>query len=273
MNYYRRHIGDYLRDAAHLSLLEHGVYTRLLDIYYTRESRLPCADKAARLIGARSQEERDAVDAVLSEFFVQDDDGCWMQKRCEREIEASREKAERNREVGKLGGRPRKSFGDVETEMKPTGNPDGFQEKPKRNPSQEPIANSQEPEEEREVTSPPSSRARAGRSPTGSRIPAGFPTETELGWASAERPDLDAMRVAATFRDHWTAKPGKDGRKLDWPATWRNWVRSERPPARAAPLQRRSTSIEAGLALAGYTRSQPEIIDVFATESAAPRLG
>jgi len=25
--------------------------------------------------------------------------------------------------------------------------------------------------------------------------------------------------------DYWRAKPGPDARKLDWQATWRNWMR------------------------------------------------
>ena len=54
MNYYKRHIGDYMKDASHLSLLEHGVYMRLIDVYYTRESSIP-EDQAARLIGARTK--------------------------------------------------------------------------------------------------------------------------------------------------------------------------------------------------------------------------
>lgn len=84
MNYYERHIGDYLKDTAHLSLLEHGVYTRLLDVYYTRESAIP-DDQAARLIGARSKEEREALAAVLDEFFQKTESG-WIQGRCELEI-------------------------------------------------------------------------------------------------------------------------------------------------------------------------------------------
>lgn len=28
MNYYERHLGDYARDTGHLSIMEHGVYTR-----------------------------------------------------------------------------------------------------------------------------------------------------------------------------------------------------------------------------------------------------
>jgi len=85
VNYYERHIGDYLKDTAHLSLLEHGVYTRLMDVYYTRETGIPAAD-AARLIGARSKEERAALDAVLAEFFRLHD-GVLMQDRCDREID------------------------------------------------------------------------------------------------------------------------------------------------------------------------------------------
>lgn len=86
MNYYERHIGDYLKDTSHLSLLEHGIYGRLLDVYYTREGAIPDA-QAARLIGARSKDERAALTAVLSEFFVLSD-GHWHQGRCDAEIEA-----------------------------------------------------------------------------------------------------------------------------------------------------------------------------------------
>jgi uncharacterized protein YdaU (DUF1376 family) len=92
VNFYKRHIGDYLKDTAHLSLLEHGVYARLLDVYYTRESGIPDA-QAARLIGARTEEERDALRLVLREFFesvTHDNEGhnavLWIQARCEREI-------------------------------------------------------------------------------------------------------------------------------------------------------------------------------------------
>ena len=38
------------------------------------------------------------------------------------------------------------------------------------------------------------------------------------------------MQVADQFKDFWCAKPGKDGVKLDWAATWRNWVRNQKAP-------------------------------------------
>lgn len=89
MNYYQRHIGDYVRDTSHLSLLEHGVYSRLMDLYYLREAPLPAKD-IARLVGAKSKDERAALNQVLIEFFRQDND-CWVQARCDAEIIAARE--------------------------------------------------------------------------------------------------------------------------------------------------------------------------------------
>lgn len=47
-------------------------------------------------------------------------------------------------------------------------------------------------------------------------------------WAENERPDLDIDKTAEIFKDHWLGKPGKEGRKADWLATWRNWVRREK---------------------------------------------
>jgi len=45
-------------------------------------------------------------------------------------------------------------------------------------------------------------------------------------WASQERPDIDVRQVAEQFKDYWIAQAGQKGVKLDWDATWRNWVRN-----------------------------------------------
>jgi len=120
------------------------------------------------------------------------------------------------------------------------------------------VKNRQEPSVERE------------RSPRGSRLPADFPTDAEITFCRQERPDLDAGLLAAKFRDYWCGVPGAKGRKLDWPATWRNFVRSEfsrAPPARASP--NRSDRLSATVAaLTG--RKPTEIVDV---ETTATRLG
>lgn len=86
MNHYPRHIGDWMRDTAHLSEVEECIYSRMIDQYYSREKALP-ADKASvcRLVRAASKEARKAVDVLLAEFFSLEADG-WHQKRCDLEI-------------------------------------------------------------------------------------------------------------------------------------------------------------------------------------------
>lgn len=84
INYYERHLGDYARDTAHLTMVEHGAYTLLLDRYYATQAPIP-TDQAHRLTRARTREERAAVDAVLAEFFTESPEG-WRHSRCDAEI-------------------------------------------------------------------------------------------------------------------------------------------------------------------------------------------
>lgn len=50
-------------------------------------------------------------------------------------------------------------------------------------------------------------------------------------WAKGERPELDDRMLKAmadSFKDYWVSKSGANATKLDWEATWRNWVRNQR---------------------------------------------
>jgi uncharacterized protein YdaU (DUF1376 family) len=86
MHYYPKNPGDYIRDASHLTLLEHGVYNRLLDICYSSEVPLPNEiAKICRLTGAHTRKEREAVSSILDEFFTKTSEG-FRHKRVEREL-------------------------------------------------------------------------------------------------------------------------------------------------------------------------------------------
>lgn len=92
MNYYEHHLGDYFKDAGHLSMIEHGAYRLLLDAYYIREAPLPAEIKeCCKLARASYKPERDAVAYVLREFFKLRADG-WHQDRADREIERYKDK-------------------------------------------------------------------------------------------------------------------------------------------------------------------------------------
>ena len=120
MNWYPHHIGDYAQDTRHLTMIEHGAYRLLMDLYYSRESPLPRdVSTVLRLACARSREEKQAVEAVLREFFIESADG-WRHERCDREIEIGRRKQEAARENGKKGGRKPSKPPEL-TDKEPTG--------------------------------------------------------------------------------------------------------------------------------------------------------
>jgi len=99
LQWYPKFPGDYARDTAHLTMLEHGAYTLLLDYYYSTAKPLPANEdtNAPTLVGtsnprlyricrAVNQEEQKAVDMVIEDFFTLID-GKYHQGRADTEIE------------------------------------------------------------------------------------------------------------------------------------------------------------------------------------------
>jgi uncharacterized protein YdaU (DUF1376 family) len=203
MHYYKFNIADYRKDTSHLSTLEHGVYRQLIDWQYLDEKPIPLETQVvSRRLRLATQDEQKALENILSEFFERSEDG-YFQKRIRVEILDYQENAEKNRRNGKLGGRPSKTQSvssglDLETQTK--GN-------------QEPITNNHKP---------------IVKATKGSRLSTDF--ELPDSWTEfcqSERPDLNPRKVFDSFKDYWVAKAGASGVKLDWTATWRNWVRNQ----------------------------------------------
>jgi hypothetical protein len=104
--------------------------------------------------------------------------------------------------------------------VEPIGNPsdvvpDGF---PSSIPILQPATCSQQP---------PTGDAAQKR---GHRLPKGWmPDEEVIEAMRNECPNVDLTAEHRKFTDHWNAKTGRDAAKLDWNATWRNWIRNARP--------------------------------------------
>jgi uncharacterized protein YdaU (DUF1376 family) len=254
VNSYPHHIGDYSKDTAHLTMLEDAAYRRMLDVVYASEKPLPRdQQKIYRLVRARSHVEKLAVDVVLGEFWNEGDDG-WHNKRADEEIAKALELGEdsklkkdnelerqrRHRERRKALFEQLRTHGivpkwdtpmdDLERLLSRACNAPVTRDEPSPETDLRRLTNSQEPIAKNQEKK----RAEATR---GSRLPSGwFPGDVLKAWAEKERPDLDLNRVVAKFRDHWISKPGNAGLKLDWDATFRNWVREERSGNRPPPL-------------------------------------
>ncbi len=199
MHYYQFHIGDYMSHTRHLSLMEDLAYRRLLDFYFLHEQPIKHRD-IARQIGMREHEQD--VLTVLNEFFISSEEG-FVSPRADKEIKQYKEFSE----AGKRGAAKRWAKPPHEEANSP--------------PIATPIAtNNHKPLTNNQLKDKPQ---------RGSRLALDWVLTKSLGeWAQAERPDLNIRQTAEQFRDYWVAQPGQKGVKLDWAATWRNWVRNSK---------------------------------------------
>jgi hypothetical protein len=149
-----------------------------------------------------------AVQTVLEEFFMFDmEKNCWYHKRCDETIAAYQAKAERNRAIGKLGGRPKSN---------PDAIPQETQMVSKDNPNHKPITNNHKPIDKKTL---------------GKRLANDLVFSDEWKeFCVNERPELNPVQTFDKFKDYWIAQAGQKGVKLDWFATWRNWVRNTNAP-------------------------------------------
>jgi len=246
VNYYKRHIGDYAAATRHLSMIEHGAYSLLLDVYYTSELPLPADPKeAARKAGARGKEETAAVESILREFFTLEADG-WHQKRCDKEIAERRAAADKHREVGKRGGRPRQFGGNGPRGTKPNRldeeNQNGFVEEPKQetemdsanldlqNPSHKPLTISQEKDD-----SPIGELSPAAPDDADEPEPSGVPpcpVKRIIALYHEVLPELPAVRAfpdaaERMLRSRWREEPNRQ--TLDWWSEFFVYVRDRCP--------------------------------------------
>jgi len=97
MHYYKKNLGDYYKKAGRLSILQHGVYTLLIDCCYDRET-FPTMEEAIDWVWASSPEEKQAVEFVLNRFF-ECENGVYVQKRIKEELKEYQTRAEKNRQI------------------------------------------------------------------------------------------------------------------------------------------------------------------------------
>lgn len=107
--------------------------------------------------------------------------------------------------------------------LEPSGRTQGSSEPTQGNaPSGRGRGTGEEEEEQgkREVAVRDQARKRA------TRIPEGFtPSPEVIDAMRTECPNVNLEAENRKFVDYWAAKAGKDATKLDWDATWRNWIR------------------------------------------------
>lgn len=140
MHYYSFNIKDYRKDTQHLKPMEHYIYRMLIDLYYMDEKPIPKKTQwVMRRLMLDNPEHENMLKNVLDDFFYECDDG-FRHKRIDCEITKYHGNAQKNRENGKKGGRPRKNNPEITQSVT-----DGLPLESQNNPNHEPLTNNQEP--------------------------------------------------------------------------------------------------------------------------------
>lgn len=203
MHYYQFNIGDYQSHTSHLSDIEDLVYRRLLDWYYLHECPIPLDEaEVSRQIRMRSHIESIAI--VLREYFERTDDG-WIHHRANKEIAKADDKSVK----ASASAKARWSKKDANA-LPPLSESNATH-------NTLPITQDTEHKTQKKIL--------------GKRLANDFhfPKEWEE-FCQQTRPELHPTQTFDKFKDYWIAQAGQKGVKLDWFATWRNWVRNTNAP-------------------------------------------
>lgn len=228
------YVGDYLADTGHLRTVEHGAYL-LLICHYWRTGPLPDDAAALSRIARLDRREAGEVLGALRPMF-QVDNGLWRHKRIDAERARSAEMASKAAEKREADAerlrkwRTKRASSQSETSVETSV-------ETRFTGISSPVYNHNH-NHSISPTATPSERG-ASAEPRGTRLSADWqPSQVDRAFAEAR--GLDASRVAEKFRNYWAGKAGKDARKADWPATWRNWCIREAETSQRAPPQRES---------------------------------
>jgi uncharacterized protein YdaU (DUF1376 family) len=210
------YVGDYIADTRHLRTVEHGAYL-LLIMHYWRKGSLPDNDELLARITGIKLAEWCTMRPIIEAFFQPG----WKHKRIEFELTESARISEAGRRGGKASGIARKK-GNVAKSIAKSNDRSTTVERPLNDQRtiDEALHSPSPSKKDKEAYASLRARKRA------SRLSAEWWPSTEgINFAIGKGLNQQCISVEAEkFRNYWIAKAGTGATKLDWDATWRNWI-------------------------------------------------
>jgi len=209
--WYKRYGSDFIAGTLGMTLEEKGAYSIVLDLIYDRDGSIPDdARFIAGVCGCSVRKWNTIRDRLIELGKIHCTDGIISNSRADKEIEKRRKVARKVAENGAKGG-------NKTAENRTNDNKNNDLDQALLDQHQKPEAR-----EEKEPTN-------VGSKKRGTRLPESWTLPDDWrAFAEAEGVPRDLISpMADKFRDYWLARAGPQGVKLDWLATWRNWVRND----------------------------------------------
>lgn len=201
---------DWLSGTRGLTAVETGIYITLIAMMYEREAPLDMPDdRLARLCGASVSIFKKALEGLVAEGKIQRlPDGLWNDRvgkecRIREEKKNSASTSAKTRWEKTLKKQSTEDANALSSQCETDAN---------QNPESE--------EKEREPNGSPKKNTRGSRLKPDWQLPKPWGDEA----VGKGLPPETVRREGERFKNYWLGVPGQKGVKLDWLATWRNWI-------------------------------------------------
>lgn len=226
---------DWLGGTRSMSAAETGIYITLIATMYERGEPIPEDHvRLARLCGASNSSFKACLTSLIDDGKVIRVDGGLWNDRVQKEVVYRSEKSE-------VGSRAAKAKWDKKrNEINEDDHAPAMPSQSARNANQNP-----EPDTRDNSLRSLAPQA-ASKRKVGTRLSPDWVLPRAWGqWALDDVKDTSVEFIrsqADQFKDYWISKSGSAATKMDWEATWRNWIRNavQRAPrsnAQAKPLK------------------------------------
>ena len=201
---------DWLAGTRGMMADETGVYITLIARMYEMAGSIERDDERLyRICGCKSKRAFAKIaDYLIAEGKIQEADGELSQQRVTKEINKVVEKSTKAKAAAneRWNKKPSKINTSDDADAMQTDMLGGCQPKPE----------------------PYKTEAKASTKKRATRLPDDWFLPSEWGqWAVDEfsMREVDVRSQADRFKDYWIGVGGQKGTKLNWEATWRNWIR------------------------------------------------
>lgn len=247
MPWFRFFPSDWLGGTRGLTSSETGIYITLIAMMYERDGWLDANhSRLARLCGASNSAFSKAIETLLSDEKIIEKEGAYSNERVLEELSYRSKKETLARRAAKS------RWQEKSTKSK------GGAKRPHSVGNAIPEARGHIPDNKVKEDTDVSSKKRASRLPEDWELPVDF-----REWCHEEWPGIRDQFIASQadrFRDYWVSKAGRDAAKVNWLATWRNWMRRAVEEAGRKSSQQRQREPKGGdvfFAAAEFLRNEP----------------